>query len=233
MWKSVLSRSRANLLATLAIAIVSVSTYAAELSFSYPTYAGLTFGTNSNTPDNYWYFPTSKPSGATVQWTSFYWYSNNFLAQLPPPNSNFGGQHLAAGTRMKVVLADENNSDSINGIGLAMGPGDTDIGGCGVQYSAAQVEQWGSGTPALIASTCSGGGQLQDGVTYLITIGSNDAGYIYYEVRDSSTDVVVASYSYLGPTQPTPNDRLFVYVAPGVINDTWSVAIWGIQFGWY
>lgn len=75
--------------------------------------------------------------------------------------------------------------------------------------------------------------KIQDGVTYQITIGSNDAGYIYYEFRNSSTNALVAWYSYLGPTQPVPNDRLYVKAMPGGINPSWYVAIWGIQGSWY
>lgn len=229
MLKSAYLWCHSKVLVAFVALFVSLPAFADEPAFSYPTSAGLVYGTYSSTPGNFWYFPVTKPSGATVQWMSFYWWSDNYLAQVPPyEGAPFGGQHLAAGTRMDINYS----ANSISGIGLAMGPGSTSIGGCGILNSAAQVEQWEGSANALISSTCSGGGTLSDGVVYKILIGSNDAGYIYYEVRNVSTNAVVASYSYLGTVFPT-GDRLLVNAVAGVINDVWAVSIWGMEYGWY
>lgn len=143
-------------LVALVALFVSLPALAGEQPFFYPNSAGLVYDAYSSSPGNYWYFPVTKPSGATVHWMSFYWWSDNFLSQIPPgEDATFGGQHLAAGTRMDI----SRNPDSIGGIGLAMGPGSTSRGGCGILNSAAQVEQFGS-AQALQPSTCSGGARL-------------------------------------------------------------------------
>jgi hypothetical protein len=168
---------------------------------------------------------------------SFYCWSSNYLSQLPSGTLG-GGQHLAAGTRMNLgndwflVQGQWQWKPYIYGIGMAMGPGYVSQGGCGPQSAAAEVEVWTGLAGTLQPSSCSGSGQLSDGVYYKITIGSNDAGYIYYEVREVNTNLVVASYSYLSSYTP-PFDRLFVTAVSGEINPPWAVSMWGLQYGWY
>ena len=229
----------------MCFAFVGRTLSAQELPFQYVLsfYPYLYVSSSGAGPSgDYWYFPIARPAGVSVQWMSFYVYGSNYFSQLPAsedPYESSPGQHLVAGTRMSVLPG----SNSISGLGAIAGPSKRPYPhlGCGVSASYAVVERWGAGDPAIQNESCSnlvdgellqtGVGAISDGVTYKVTVGTSDAGWIYYEFLNTGTNEVTSKSYYAG--YAPSYDRIFILPYYGGISGTWSMEAWGLEYGWW
>ena len=218
---------------------------AQELAFHYVSswYPYLYVSSSGSGPSgDYWYFPVNRPSGVSVQWLSFYVYGSNYFSQLPTSEDPYEwspGQHLVAGTRMSVLPG----SNSISGLGAIAGPSKRPYPnlGCGISASYAVVERWGAGDPAIQNQSCSnlvsgdllqtGIGAIYDGITYKVTVGTSDDGWIYYEFLNTGTSEVISKSYYAG--YAPSGDRIFIFPYYGGISGAWSIEAWDLQYGWW